>query len=179
MGSLVPGWDASAFTIPEDFIDISEEPEQSKGYFANYERQKLLRRMESDGRGPASLRTLSAPSLARHSWNGSLSARTPASPTLERMPSGELRVERDPSFTRISTMPVKVTPGEDKASRPDLSKYTTKDQNRSYTWWNKLDSSALNDKPDEVDLSKDKGYVPQYSLTGQSMNYTLKPGTVN
>lgn len=38
--------------------------------------------------------------------------------------------------------------------------------------WDKMGSSALNQKPDEVE-EKNKGYVPQYNLTGQGMHYRM------
>lgn len=36
--------------------------------------------------------------------------------------------------------------------------------------WRHLDSSALNERPDEP-VSKEKGFTPQYGVTGQGMHF--------
>jgi hypothetical protein len=39
--------------------------------------------------------------------------------------------------------------------------------------WDKLGSSALNERPDEEAAPKTKGYAPQYAVTGQGLHYRM------
>lgn len=37
--------------------------------------------------------------------------------------------------------------------------------------WRHLDSSALNERPDEPESKDDKGFTPQYAVTGQGIHF--------
>lgn len=171
MGSLLPGWDERLPGVPPkgsaDYED--DDGEGGLGYFAKLERIRSLRHAGHEGSLPHSpTEALSRLSLTRQ---GS-----------ERGPGGELlRRASLPTDFRLKDPLAEPEPGSpgtpEAAGGGRLDAYRRKPARPKYTWWSKMSSSVLNERPDEARRPDDsKGYVPQYGVTGQGIHYRL-PGS--
>jgi len=191
MGSLVPGWDSSApGGVPKGYADFSEESEEPEGYFALYNKQKSLRRQASLGSDEAGL-SQSLPTA--ESLHASLHRRS-------LPPHSELRgpFSEGPQLERLRSLPVRIGDRTESlsptaAAAAEKGSYGTsprlgsspldaykigghKDPAQNYKWWRKLSSSCLNEAAEDDAMGRDTGksYTPQYSVTGQQVNYRVE-----
>lgn len=197
MGSLLPGWDERAPGVaPKEFQDFDEDEEKHLGYFAAYNKMKKeLKALGDLDRKPGSLRRQSMPigrvsdplAVPTSPHGGSFTKSYTFSPrSLERH-----SLPRElPHLQRLGSLPARAgdrfdrgegsTPRTPKSptspfgasgSPTSLDQYKiSQDHKQDIQWWRNFDSAHLNEMPD-IPVSKERGYIPQYKVTGQQMHF--------
>lgn len=176
---------------PKEMEDYNDYEEQ-QGYFARLEKAKTLRHASlgsSPPSGPTGLpRANTMLERTRTERPGSLrmvlsrQASLPADfrvddrqhpePTSPLSPGGSSLSSSLPGTPLTPSGPMA---GGGGGGRLDAYRAArSKDSRRAakYSWWDKMGSSALNEKPDEQE-DKSRAYVPQYDVTGQGLHYRM------
>jgi hypothetical protein len=69
----------------------------------------------------------------------------------------------------VPPSPSAVSSGTPKSLDAYKTQHTDKDK-PDYQWWRHFDSAAMNERPDEPE-DREKGFKPQFNVTGQSLHF--------
>lgn len=172
----MPGWSERMPGVPpKDMADYADQ-EPPLGYFARLEREKSLRRPSLDGASAA------APPVERaRSLRAVLSSRQSSLPA--SLPADDPATPRSSLASSYGSGLATSLPGSAPAgsliARVDSLRARARDQENPLSrssWWSKMGSSTLNEKPDEGppapgQVGQDKAYVPQFVVAGNAMHY--------
>ncbi|GBF92554.1 hypothetical protein Rsub_05168 [Raphidocelis subcapitata] len=161
--------------VPPKEMEDYNDYEQREGYFARLEKAKSMRHAPPGGGGGAA-----APPPIALERPGSLravlsrQASLPADWRIEEPRPGDPVSPRTPLGPGGEPPPPRsLPPNSPPAARLDALRASRPRDARKYSWWDKMGSSALNEKPDEDDRDGGRGYVPQFAAAGQELHYRL------